>query len=64
MIVTLAPATTAPLESVTVPRMVPLTLCATTAGADKPRQSAMSQQIRKPAEPAYLFISSSLAELV
>ena len=45
-IVTLAPATTAPDESVTVPRMVPLTDCASAAGAAVATIS--SAQHRKP----------------
>src|ERR1051325_8697807 len=40
-IVTETPGTAAPLESWTVPRIVPLTACARSAGADKSRASAM-----------------------
>ena len=51
-IVTLAPATTAPDESVTVPRMVPLTDCASAAGAASPTISSAQQQSRSAKLPA------------
>jgi hypothetical protein len=38
--VTLAPGITAPVESVTVPVMVPVTLCAVSEAADAKRRSA------------------------
>ena len=57
--VTFAPATVAPVESVTVPRMVPLTDCAA-ADAARPRLSATTHRVRPSAELVYLIISPPL----
>jgi hypothetical protein len=62
-IVTFAPATTAPDESVTVPRMVPLTDCATAvATAATPISSAQHKSRSADLPPCLIDLSSRMAE--